>query len=131
MISAKLSGPNVKQLVNPSTGVTVDVMSSRGMVFSCWTPSPEEIELLSNGKPLWLIQKGSHIPEMCLVVGDQSFIVPSEQRMTASSDEALVHDILRERETNQRWGTRIAWATVVGVIILVMGLISVIVQALL
>lgn len=80
MIPARLLGKNVRTLVNSATGLSIPVIASRGMVFSAWTPSKEELSLLQDGKPVWLIQRGAHIPEMVMSVGEEQFVVPKDVR---------------------------------------------------
>jgi hypothetical protein len=68
------------------TGTDMTVIAAKGLVFSAWAPSPEELELLSGGHPLWLIQRGPFIPEMTLRVGSQENVVPHDMMRAAVTD---------------------------------------------
>lgn len=76
MIAARLFGPGVQRLTSGETGIPFDAIAARGLVFTCWTPSPEELELLKSGLPVWLIQRGPFIPDMSMRVGKQEEVIP-------------------------------------------------------
>ena len=84
----RLVGRNVLELTAPSTGNKIPMIASRGLCFSPWVPSAEEIELLKSGKTIWAIFHGNRIPEFQLIVGDQEMIIPSDVRreMIAGDD---------------------------------------------
>lgn len=81
MTPAWLSGKNVQQLGPSTTGVVIPAITSRGLVFTAWVPSPEETEHIKKGKLIWLIQRGGYIPEMTLIVGDESNVVPADIKL--------------------------------------------------
>lgn len=78
MIPAELKGPAVRNITSTITGVVIPVISARGLVFSAWTPSPEELAALAKGSPLWLVQRGPYIPDMTLRVGAEFDVIPHD-----------------------------------------------------
>jgi hypothetical protein len=104
---ARLVGKNVQNLVNSATGQAIPAIVSRGLVFTCWEPSEEERKDILIGKPLWVIQRGSFIPEMVLQIGDQNMVVPNDVRMdmlTQNSDQKLMDDAAKVYRSNLWWG---------------------------
>ena len=81
MTPATLIGKNVQKLGPSTTGMVIPAIASRGLVFTAWTPSPEETEQIKRGKLVWLIQKGGYIPEMTMIVGDESNVVPTDIKL--------------------------------------------------
>lgn len=109
MIPAQLAGKEVRQIYSPSTGISIPVIYGRGMVFSAWQASPEEIQKLKDGFPLWLIQRGTHIPEMTLVVAEKAEIVPRDIIIEAVSrenedTEEMVRKHKLEIAITRKWG---------------------------
>ncbi len=88
MEPAILRGPGVQVMLTPETKNEVHVISARGLVWSCWNPSPEDIVKLAAGEPLWLIQRGPFIPEMSMRVGKQEDTIPVNF-MRAAAKQAL------------------------------------------
>lgn len=81
MTPATLIGKNVQKLGPSTTGMVIPAIASRGLVFTAWTPSPEETEQIKRGKLVWLIQRGGYIPEMTMIVGDESNVVPVDIKL--------------------------------------------------
>ena len=76
-------------MVAASTGTKIPVITARGLVFSAWTPSPEELKQMQEGVPLWLIQKATFIPEMTMVVGERRMVVPHSLHVAAVDAVAM------------------------------------------
>ena len=88
MIPAELKGPAVRTITSTVTGVAIPVISARGLVFSAWTPSPEELAAMAAGSPVWLVQRGPYIPDMTMRVGKEFDIIPHDL-MKSAIEEAL------------------------------------------
>lgn len=80
-----LVGPEVRTLISNTTGLEIPVIAARGLVFSAWTPEPEDIKRLAAGEPLWLVQRGEAIPEMHMVVGRKDAVVPEPVKNEAAA----------------------------------------------
>ncbi len=91
MRSVELSGAEVRMLENPTTGDKLHVIAARGMVFSSWRPSPEEKAQLMNDKPVWVIMRGTLVPEFILTVGDRNQVVPPEIIKRAQRNDELLN----------------------------------------
>lgn len=101
-----LAGKTVRNLISPSTGTKIPVISSRGLVFSCWRPSNEELVLLAEGKPLWVAMRGSYIPEFSIIVGTQDTIIPRDVRMdliTGDEAEIAVSEFKENEDRIRYW----------------------------
>jgi len=90
MISVKLMGSEVRTLTNNTTGAELSVIASRGMVFSCWRFSREELADVASGKPVWLIIRGEVIPELVMAVGDRKQVVPPDIIKQARKAEGIL-----------------------------------------
>lgn len=78
MMPASMTGPEFRRLVSHSTGLEIPVIAAKGLVFSGWLPSKEDLQALQRGEPLWLVQRGEYIPEMHMIVGKKEAVVPFE-----------------------------------------------------
>lgn len=97
MIAVKLTGSEVRTLQNKTTGAELNVIASRGMVFSSWRPSPEEAVQLQSGKPVWVVIRGEIVPEFHLQVGDRNEVVPPEIIKRAQQADAILNTPLGEQ----------------------------------
>ena len=98
-------GRDVRYLVSGNTGLKIPVISARGLVFSAWVPTPEDLELFKRGQPLWLVQRGEAIPEMHMIVGNKDQVIPAEIRR--DSFDATAPTVTRQAEIEvlvERWG---------------------------
>jgi hypothetical protein len=85
-----IAGSEVKELVSKETGRTVHVVASRGMVFSPWKPSPEEVDELVKGRPVWVVLRGVNIPEFTVIVGEKNVVIPPDIRHAAARSHTLL-----------------------------------------
>lgn len=97
MISVALNGSEVRTLKNHTTGAELAVIASRGMVFSSWRFSPEELVAVQSGKPVWVVIRGEAIPEFHLQVGDRNEVVPPEIIRRAQKADAILNTPLGEQ----------------------------------
>lgn len=121
MVPCALYGKNVRKLINPGNGLEISVMTSRGMVFSCWQPTTEEVDQIKRGEPVWLVQQGSYIPQMTLSVGREEMVVPHDiclESMTGDSDQKLMDEANAIVEQDMRNGKIIAAIIVAGTVLL-------------
>ena len=81
MLPVKLEGSEVRKL--SGAGMELAVITSRGLCFSAWSPSAEDLSAMGRGEPLWLVQKGSAIPAQHMVVGVKSAVIPPDMREEA------------------------------------------------
>lgn len=88
MNSVPLIGKNVYTLGPTAAGVKLHAISSRGMTFIPFEFSREELDAAIKGKPLWAVFRGTHIPEMILVVGDKEMVVPHNVQMDMLSEDS-------------------------------------------
>jgi hypothetical protein len=104
MIPANLSGREVQYMTSTSTGTKIPTIVSRGMVFTPWEASPEDLKLLQNGHFLWLVQRGDSIPDMHMVVGPYDQVVPTDMRLEAIRSVApeTVEFSVKIRKENER-----------------------------
>ena len=80
-------------------------------MFSSWTPSKEELELLNGGAPVWLIQKGNYIPEMTMMAGTRDMVVPPITALETLNDqenEKIAVLARKENEFVEFWSTLMA-----------------------
>ncbi len=102
----QLVGKNVYKLTSSSTGTQLSAIASRGLVFIPWEPSKEEIKAMSDGKPLWTILKGNHIPEYQLIVGEQEMIIPRDVRqemVTGPENREILDAYAKQAEVDRYW----------------------------
>ena len=97
MIAVPMQGSEVRQLENHTTGDKLHVIAARGMVFSCWRPSPEEKQALQMDKPVWVVIRGVHVPEFLLTVGDRNQVVPPEIIKRARRNDEILKSSLGEK----------------------------------
>jgi hypothetical protein len=119
VISSRLVGKNVHELVSPHSGVKVSVLVGNGMVFSSWLPSPEELELLNKGKAVWLVQRGNHIPEMTMAVGDEDFVVPREVLLAKVAGDPVQEareDLAKDVQQNLFWGKVLVYGAIYAIL---------------
>lgn len=90
MLPVALNGAEVRTLKNNTTGDSLHVIASRGLVFSSWRFSPEELIAVKAGKPVWLIIRGELVPEMTMTVGDRNEVVPPEIIKRAQKQDAIL-----------------------------------------
>ncbi len=90
MISVALNGAEVRTLKNNTTGMELNVIAARGMIFSSWRPSREEMLALNAGKPVWVVIRGELVPEFTLAVGDRNEVVPPEIIRRAQRQDAII-----------------------------------------
>jgi len=88
MTPATLIGRGVRTIESTKTGIRIPVISAKGLVFSAWQPSPEELQDLLRGSYVWLVQRGPLIPEMTMQVGQEQDVIPSDVRLRAIQAEA-------------------------------------------
>jgi hypothetical protein len=79
-----MTGAEVRTLMSNTTGLNIPVIAARGLVFSGWMPSPEDLKQLAAGEPLWLVQRGQHIPEMHMIVGRKEAVIPAPIKTEAA-----------------------------------------------
>ena len=122
MISATLRGPGVQQMNSLETGMAMDAIYSRGLVFTAWTPSREELDSLLRGEPVWLIQRGPFIPEMSLKVGSQEDVIPAPLMRDAIKHATGTdphEEAVRNFKANIKLGRQVITAFVIVAVILV------------
>ncbi len=90
MIPVRLDGAEVRTLKNNTTGDQLSVIAARGMVFSSWRFSAEELAAVARGKPVWLVIRGELIPEITMTVGDRNEVVPPEIIKRAQRQDAIL-----------------------------------------
>ena len=123
MKPATISGKDVRFLTSPSTGIKIPVIAARGNVFSAWVPSPEDLDALKKGEPLWLVQRGDYIPEMHMVVGRRDTVVPVEFSLEAQKMlSPEVQHAARVEAAVQKYGTAVGYAVFVLAAALIGGL---------
>jgi hypothetical protein len=83
MNPATLVGKGVRQLYSSESGIKIPCLSAKGLVFTAWIPSPEELEDIAKGQAIWLIQHGPYIPPMTMRVGDEKDVIPHDVRLRA------------------------------------------------
>lgn len=88
MTPATLIGRGVRTIESAQTGIRIPVISAKGLVFSAWQPSPEELQDLLRGSYVWLVQRGPMIPEMTMQVGQEQDVIPGDVRLRAIQAEA-------------------------------------------
>ena len=104
MNPANIVGPGVRHMISQSTGMKIPTIAARGLVFTPWQPSPEEIQALEAGAFLWLVQRGTYIPEMSMMVGMQADVVPRDLQLEALEDvspdrQRLIENLLEAKST--------------------------------
>lgn len=90
MRPVELNGAEVRTLQNHTTGDKLAVIAARGMVFSSWRFSPEELIAVRAGKPVWVIIRGEIVPEFHLAVGDRTEVVPPEIIKRAQRQDSML-----------------------------------------
>lgn len=108
VVPARMVGREVRTIVSPTTGIEIPVIAAKGMVFSCWTPSKEELVKINSGLPVWLIQRGPSIPEMTMLVGDRSEVIPRDFMLeaineTPRKEDEMVQNLEKQRLERVRW----------------------------
>ena len=98
-----IAGAGVRSLVSQDTGRTVQVLQARGLVFSAWRASPEELAELNKGRHVWVVIKGPSVPEFQLVVGPRETVVPPDLEYSAIRAATLVktpmgQDLIKSQE---------------------------------
>ena len=114
MQNTRLVGKGVRQLVGTS-GVAMYAVYSKGNVFTRWDPSPEEYKMLLAGKPVWLVQRGTMIPEQLLMVGDEEEVMPSHARremMAPSFEDAERDQAVQQAQEIKKKADKLAWIAV-------------------
>ena len=116
-----LKGMDVRHLVSASTGLDIPVIAAKGMVFSAWEPSPEDIEKFKMGHPLWLIQKGIAVPEMTMLVATRNEVVPASYTREAV-DIAKYDKVIHETRSQRQKDAHTFWVglSVLGTVSLVL-----------
>lgn len=122
MISVALNGAEVRTLKNLTTGNTLNVIAARGMVFSSWRPSPEELTALISGKPVWCVIRGEIVPEFHLQVGDRNEVVPPEIIKRAQRQDAILKspegaEVLAKNKRKALFIEVLAWIYAAAVVI--------------
>lgn len=97
MNAVALDGSEVRHLRNETTGDQLAVIAARGLVFSAWRPSPEEQLMLQAGKPVWVVMRGSIVPEFLLTVGDRNQVVPPEIIKRARRNDEILNSTLGQK----------------------------------
>lgn len=111
-----MSGPDVRYLESKTTGLQIPVVASRGLVFSPWVPSKEDIIAFEKGEPLWLVQRGDAIPEMHMIVGKRHEVVPPEiKREAIKVKDPLIQREIKIELAARKWGPLVGWGLVTGV----------------
>lgn len=107
MIAVPLNGAEVRTLKNLTTGNELNVIAARGMVFSSWRPTREEMTALTSGKPVWVVIRGEMVPEFHLQVGDRNEVVPPEIIKRAQKQDAILNSELgvevQARKKREHW----------------------------
>lgn len=85
-----MDGSEVRTLKNTNTGEELAVIAARGLVFSSWRFSPEELVAVRSGDPVWVVIRGEIVPEFHLQVGRRNEVVPPEIIKRARTQEAIV-----------------------------------------
>jgi hypothetical protein len=96
-----LVGKNVYTLGPTTAGVKLYAISSRGMTFIPFEFSREEVEQAIKGRPLWAVFRGTHIPEMTMVVGEKGMVIPRDVQMdmlSEDSDEQWRKEVVRQKK---------------------------------
>lgn len=91
MLPVELNGAEVRTLQNHTTGSRLHVIAARGMVFSSWRFSPEELAAVKLGKPVWVVIRGEIVPEFHLQAGDRNEVVPPEIIKRAQQKDAILN----------------------------------------
>lgn len=122
MISTPLTGAEVRTLTNNVTGSRLNVIAARGMVFSSWRFSPEELAAVRSGKPVWVIMRGEIVPEFHLQVGDRNEIVPPEIIKRAQRQDAILKspegaEVLAKNKRKALFIEVLAWIYAAAVVI--------------
>ena len=78
-------------MASSHSGVQIPCIAARGLVFSAWTPSPEELAAINGGSPVWLVQRGPYIPDMAMRVGSELEVIPHDL-VKHAIDEAQGND---------------------------------------
>lgn len=120
-----LVGKNVYRLGPTTAGVTLHAISSRGMTFIPFQFSKEELQRALEGKPMWAVFRGSHIPEMTCIVGEQSEIVPRHvhlDMLSSDSDDKLRQEAVErfrkiDRATKITLGMLYSVLAIIGILI--------------
>lgn len=120
MTPALLVGPAVRQLTSTLSGVKINCVAAKGMVFMPWTPTPEEKLALVAGSPVWVAARGPFIPEMVLVVGNEADVIPADLysaavRESVPGGDAAERAVAERRKLQptplDRWVARVvAWS---------------------
>lgn len=100
MNPATLVGPAVRKLTSATTGLKIPCISAKGLVFTAWVPSPEEVEDMVKGHPVWVVMRGPYIPELMVRVGEEKEVIPVDVK-TRAIQEALPDD--PHEEAVRRW----------------------------
>lgn len=104
MLPIELKGTDVRFLVSSTTGLKVPVIAARGLVFSAWAPSPEELKQLNEGVPVWLVQRGVAVPEMTMIVAERRQVIPTDLAKEAQNTklDEKVQMLARENDKLDR-----------------------------
>lgn len=131
MLPVELQGSEVRTLENRTTGGLLSVIAARGLVFSCWRFTADELRGIQEGKPVWVVIRGESIPEYNLTVGNRGEVVPAEVIRKARQTEAVLHspEVEARRAATGRKDLLVelvAWvyaACLLGLVALVVGLL--------
>lgn len=90
MIPCPIDGSETRVLKNPITGADLHVIAARGLVFTAWRFTAEEMRQVNEGAPVWVVLHGEVLPVFNLTVGRRNEVVPPEVIRIARRNEAII-----------------------------------------
>jgi len=91
MIPCTIDGSETRILKNPITGADLHVIAARGLVFTAWRFTAEELRQVNAGAPVWVVLHGEVLPVFNLTVGRRNEVVPPEIIRIARRNEAILN----------------------------------------
>lgn len=96
-----LTGKGVRTLESTESGIRIPCFSAKGLVFTAWQPTPEELRELLKGSLIWIVQRGPYIPEMTVRVGEERDVIPGNLRLNAATEEPQERAVARWKKDRE------------------------------